>query len=482
MNKRMKSSKIRADEKTNRADKRKNRTTIDKIGTMITMVIALLLTSTVTLVVATENIVPNPGFENGVNTPFNWNLISNNGNVPSWDSSYHSGSKSIKIGASRINAKSGYIKSDPIKVDPLTDYTFTSWIKTSGIRDTSPTIRVREFDTNMNLLRQDNLVFTKGSYNWRNKKLSIKTLADTNYIDIYADTTGRGTFWIDDVEVIPLLTIPTPPTPTSTPTPTPTSTPTPTPTTPTPTSTQTPTPMPPPQTDWNLVWNDEFDGGSIDTNKWDIFEGSADGNTCYMPNAVTVSDGQAHFAITRTNTTCIDYGNGNGEGKQVSHNYAGGGIGNYQGPRNGYVQSAGRWETRARFPLGKGTTAYIALWPANNIWTAEVDFAEAAGLYPREMTFTQHWNGNIADKSEEVSIDTDISQFHTYAVEMENGQLKWYVDDNLIATQVQHFGTTPMGFTAGSWAGNCANSWPGCPSNTPLPAYLDIDYMRIYSR
>src|SRR3972149_1646768 len=221
MNKRMKSSKIRADEKTNRADKRKNRATIDKIGTMITIVISLLLASTVTLVVAqSDNIVPNQGFENGVAAPFYWNLISNNGNVPSWDSSYHGGSKSIKIGASRINAKSGYIKSDPIKVDPLTDYTFTSWIKTSGIRDTSPTIRVREFDTNMNLLRQDNLVFAKGSYNWRNKKLSIKTLADTNYIDIYADTTGRGTFWIDDVELIPVLATPTP-TPTATPTSTP---------------------------------------------------------------------------------------------------------------------------------------------------------------------------------------------------------------------------------------------------------------------
>jgi hypothetical protein len=226
---------------------------------------------------------------------------------------------------------------------------------------------------------------------------------------------------------------------------------------------------------WTLVWSDEFDG-PINTSKWEIFEGSADGNTCFIPDAVTVSEGQVHFAISRKDTTCIDYGPEKNN-TQVNHNYVGGGIGNYLGPQNGYMSSAGRWETRARFPLGEGTTAYIAI-TANDIRLAEIDFAEAAGLYPRVMTLTQHWNGKL----ESVNTDIDISQFHTYAIEVENGQLKWYVDDNLIATQVQHFNNMELGFTAGSWAGNCANSWPGCPSNTSLPAYLDIDYTRIYSR
>ena len=232
---------------------------------------------------------------------------------------------------------------------------------------------------------------------------------------------------------------------------------------------------------WNLIWNDEFNGNSIDTNKWDLFAGSADGDTCFMPNAVTVSNGLAHLAIIRQDTTCVDYGNGNGKGTTVNHHYAGGGIGNY-GPPNGNILTSGRWETRARFPQGVGTTAYIALWPANGIWTAEIDFAEALGSNTAQMTFTQHWNGNVADQTEETVLNSiDITKFHTYAVEMGNGQLKWYVDDILVATQTQHFSaTTQMGFTAGAWAGVCPSSWTGCPDSTVLPVYLDIDYVRVY--
>ncbi|HEY9246263.1 MAG TPA: chitobiase/beta-hexosaminidase C-terminal domain-containing protein, partial [Candidatus Methanoperedens sp.] len=230
---------------------------------------------------------------------------------------------------------------------------------------------------------------------------------------------------------------------------------------------------------WNLVWSDEFDGYSIDASKWNLFSGAADGDTCFVPGAVTLSGGQAHFAIMRTPTTCIDYRNG----KTVYHNYAGGGIGNYAGPVNGISLSSGRWETRARFPKGNGTSAYIALWPANDIWTAEVDFAEGIGSKTNQIEFAQHWNGNIADQSEgAILTNIDITQFHTYAVEMENGKLKWYVDGNLITTQTQHFSPTLMGFTVGSWAGTCTDTWPGCPSGTTLPVYLDVDYIRVYQR
>jgi len=55
----------------------------------------------------------------------------------------------------------------------------------------------------------------------------------------------------------------------------------------------------------------------------------------------------------------------------------------------------------------------------------EIDFAETIGGATDEVVFTQHWNGTTDDQStEKVLNGIDITQFHVYAVEMENQQLK----------------------------------------------------------
>jgi len=309
---------------------------------------------------------------------------------------------------------------------------------------------------------------SNGKWTTLTKKISLN--AGQQIMRIYFDKSGR--YSVGNLNYV-RITQSNVPAPTSTPTQT---------LAPTPSPTQTP--ATPTDNGWNLVWSDEFDGTSINKSKWEVYEGETEpyplGDSCFRPNALTVSGGLAHFAIMRTPTTCYStdqYGNG---GKLANHNYAGAGIGSIFAP-SGNVLSEGRWETRARFPNGAGTTAYILLWPADDIWTAEVDFAEAIGSNTNEVTFTQHWDGTNNDKTEEISHSTDITQFHEYAVEMKNGLLKWYVDDQLIATQTQHFATRKMGFAAGTWAGSCASRWPGCPTGTTMPVYLDIDYVRVYT-
>jgi len=96
------------------------------------------------------------------------------------------------------------------------------------------------------------------------------------------------------------------PTPTPTPTPT-TASPTPTPTTasptPTPTSTQSAAPQPSgPTGTWNLAFQDEFSGTSLDTTKWNPQDGRTNNNVISEADDITVSGGNAHVFLSQSGT------------------------------------------------------------------------------------------------------------------------------------------------------------------------------------
>lgn len=98
---------------------------------------------------------------------------------------------------------SGVWKSNIIPVKPDTGYTFSSWgkVKVSG-GGNSPAVRVVELDVNGKLIEQTNLVFSRGTNNWTQKKIVFKTSSNTGWVYIYGNIwKGYGTFWFDDVEL-----------------------------------------------------------------------------------------------------------------------------------------------------------------------------------------------------------------------------------------------------------------------------------------
>ncbi|MCX9083187.1 MAG: hypothetical protein OIN87_00100, partial [Candidatus Methanoperedens sp.] len=208
------------------------------------------------------NFIANAGFEIGNTTPLNWTLTSYGDNYPSWNTVARSGSRSVMI---QINDTSdiisGYPISDLIIVQPVTIYNLSAWGKSQNTAGSAnPAVRVVELDINKNWIRQTNLDFSQGTYNWTQKQLDFITSSYTAYVYIYTNIWGgNGTFWIDDLELVPkseatadpflelihIITNNSTPTPTLAPTPTPTLAPTPTPTlAPTPTPTLAPTPTP----------------------------------------------------------------------------------------------------------------------------------------------------------------------------------------------------------------------------------------------
>lgn len=220
-------------------------------------------------------------------------------------------------------------------------------------------------------------------------------------------------------------------------------------TTPTPEATPNPTIAPttepstepePPKDEWQLVWNDEFDGSgeNIDFNgvnldKWAYQLGTGSqygldgwGNNeeqYYRAENISVKDGKLTITAEDEN-----FG-----GKA----YTSGRL--YTQPT--FNKAYGKFEASIKLPVGEGIWPAFWMMPTDSeygVWAAsgELDIMEARGRLPKEVGGTIHygrnWPNNKATGGEyRFGETTDITDFHTYGVEWEPGELRWYVDGEL---------------------------------------------------
>ena len=191
-----------------------------------------------------------------------------------------------------------------------------------------------------------------------------------------------------------------------------------------------------------LVWNDEFDGDTLDTTKWCMQHGNGSdygienwGNNeleSYEYDNVSVKDGNLIIEAKREDKN----------GKQFTS-----GRLRTMTDENEPLFSVkyGRIEAKIKIEGGSG------MWPAfwmlpvdQNIygtWAAsgEIDIMEAMGRLPFKIGGTAHYGGvwpkNVySNKEYFFENGTDISDYHTYAVEWTPKHLKWYVDDECYST------------------------------------------------
>lgn len=96
---------------------------------------------------------------------------------------------------------SGIWRSDLLYVKPNTIYSFSAWGKTLGSGgNNSPAVRIVEEDAAGKSIKQTDLIFDKGTNDWKYKNITFITRSNTNNIFVYANIyEGYGTFWFDDV-------------------------------------------------------------------------------------------------------------------------------------------------------------------------------------------------------------------------------------------------------------------------------------------
>ncbi len=242
---------------------------------------------------------------------------------------------------------------------------------------------------------------------------------------------------------------------------------------------------------WTLVWSDEFDGTALDTTKWEPQLGDGCPDLCgwgngelqfYQAENATVENGVlAITALQEINATDTSY---------TSARLRTLGRGDW---------TYGRFEIRAKLPTGQG------LWPA--IWllfsedtyggwaaSGEIDIMEAVGNVPNEIFGTLHYGGESPDNVQsgepfELVAGTFADDFFVFAVEWEEGEIRWFVNNVLYQTQTEWFSTGgeyPAPFNHDfhmmlnvAVGGNL----PGAPdATTVFPRSMEVDYVRVYER
>ncbi len=234
---------------------------------------------------------------------------------------------------------------------------------------------------------------------------------------------------------------------------------------------------------WQLVWNDEFDGREIDRTRWrleDSYTGASNGEWeiyTARPENVRLEDGVLVLEAHQEQRAGFGY---------TSGRLTTGGL---------HAWTYGRFEARIKLPYGQG------MWPAfwllgadisSRGWPAcgEIDIMENIGREPTAVRGTIHGPGYCGDDG--VWADYFLPEgrfaddFHVFALEWEPGQMRWYVDGNLFSTR------TPQD-VGGEWVFEhpfflilnlaVGGHWPGYPDETTVfPQQLLVDYVRVFQR
>jgi len=244
---------------------------------------------------------------------------------------------------------------------------------------------------------------------------------------------------------------------------------------------------------WSLVWSDEFDGATLDASNWTPAVGNGCPSLCgwgnnelqyYRSQNISVAGGFLTITAKRENFGGAQFTSG----RLHSH-----------GKRSFLY---GRIEMRAKLPTGGGMWPAFWMMPEADVyggWAAsgELDIMESVNDAD-EISGTLHFGGEWPDNTStggSYAPGTDFSAgFHTYAVEWEPDQIRWYVDDVLYSTKYssQWYSLGAPGNPRAPFDQefyillNCAvgGNFPGCTSpaciDADFPQEFVIDYVRVY--
>ncbi|WP_246055333.1 carbohydrate binding domain-containing protein [Pseudalkalibacillus caeni] len=260
------------------------------------------------------------------------------------------------------------------------------------------------------------------------------------------------------------------------------------------------------KSEWSLVWSDEFNGDEIDRNKWNFDIGNW--ITDEEGNGITPGWGnnEKEYYTDSNENAFIEDGNLiiKAKKEQVTDKF---GTYEYTSARmktkDLFSKKYGRFEIKAKLPVGQGLWPAIWMLPEEDkygAWAAsgEIDIMEAWGSKPDRVAGTIHygesWPSNkYSGKEYELPKNRGIDNWHTYALEWEPGEIRWYVDGELYQTQNDWYSKGKdnaanysypapfdqefhllMNLAVGGW-------FDGDPDeSTGFPAQMKIDYVRVY--
>ncbi|MBT9693197.1 glycoside hydrolase family 16 protein [Eubacterium ventriosum] len=231
---------------------------------------------------------------------------------------------------------------------------------------------------------------------------------------------------------------------------------------------------------YELVWSDEFNGNSLDTNTWNYEIGTGSwgwGNNeqqYYTDRNIKVSNGTMKITAKRE-----DYGGMKYTSSRIT-------------TKNKKNFKYGKIEARIKMPKFKGVWPAFWMLGANQDsvgWPkcGEIDIMEA--INDENLVYgTLHWfhdpGNNNADSGSSVAV-ADRTEYHVYGVEWTADKLRWYVDgkvyrtmdvsnDSFSEVRKEYFVIFNM---------SIGGQWPGYDiDETAFPATMEVDWVRAYKK
>ncbi len=242
----------------------------------------------------------------------------------------------------------------------------------------------------------------------------------------------------------------------------------------------------------NLVWSDEFDGTQLDPETWYFETGDGSqygipgwGNNeleYYLPDNAELINGVLRITARPESQGGYDY-----TSARIN-------------TRDRIAFRYGRIEARMRLSGGQGLWPAFWLLPQDSVygtWAAsgEIDVMEAVNLGGsggNSVVGTLHyggeWPSNVFTGDQYTVPGSATDEFHTYALEWDVDEIRWYVDGVLYGMQNTWFSSAaafPAPFDQRFYIlFNVAvgGNFPGAPNgSTVFPVTMEVDYVRVYS-
>jgi beta-glucanase (GH16 family) len=241
------------------------------------------------------------------------------------------------------------------------------------------------------------------------------------------------------------------------------------------------------QKGYELQWNDEFEGNSVNLSNWKFEIGNGCPNNCgwgnnekeyYRKENTTVAEGVLKIEARAESFQGFPYTSSRLISERLqSFRY-------------------GRVDIRALLPKGQG------LWPAlwmlgSNIgsvgWPScgEIDIMEMIGGQGRDNTVhgTIHWDNNgehaKVGGSSSLPVGTFADEYHVFTILWDETSIKWLVNDRAyysVSIEGESMGEfhQPFFFILNVAVGG---NWPGSPDNSTIfPQSMKVDYVRVFQK
>jgi beta-glucanase (GH16 family) len=222
-----------------------------------------------------------------------------------------------------------------------------------------------------------------------------------------------------------------------------------------------------------LNWSDDFDGTGVDATKWHTNYapkvhplGCNNEKQSYAPENAIVRDGRLILRAERKRREGMPFTSG----MVASHDK--------------FTQKYGWFEARIKVPKGRGLWPAFWMLPQSKKWPPEIDIMEHKGRLPNRVFLTLHekqqgtWHPRSVGKEWEGPDFT--ADFHTFAVEWQPEELRWYVDGIERHHVARKTPDEPFYLILNLAAGGMFDGDPD--ASTPFPSEMVIDWVRAYAK